>query len=104
MSVVTAQFPSLRAAEVSPNVFAVAHGDAPGALDLFLLGAPGRVISSAGFAGQLWLDPLLTIVQVGVPSVLSGPALPFGTALVAQVLSVSAAGLELSNPAGLVTR
>ena len=104
VAVVTARFPSLSAVEVAANAFAFTHGSAPGAIPVFLLGAPGRILSSPAFTGTLWLDPLQTVVQVGVPPVLAGPALPFGTALLAQVVSVSATSVELSNPVGLVTR
>ena len=75
----------------------------PGANAITVFGLCGGPYGSPAFVGQLWIDPLVLFAAPGVVGTLQFQV-PIGITVVAQVASVSPAGIELSNAVALTGR
>jgi hypothetical protein len=102
VQVTTAQFPSLSGYGIgSLHLY---HQSVPGAAEVMLHGLSGGPISAANVTSALWIDPRLLLAAPGVPATLWLEYVPYGLTVVAQVLSASSSGFELSNPVAITVR
>lgn len=102
VTVVQAQFPSLSGYGIRD--LSVYHESVPGAAEILLYGLSGGPISGIGIGGAFWIDPRLVLAVPGVPATLQLYPWPYGLTVVAQVLSASSNGFELTNPVAITIR